>query len=54
MRTLVAGVVSVLLIALVAGCAAASNQTVTVTGKSLTLYVSAPGAIGDPVAQDVL
>jgi branched-chain amino acid transport system substrate-binding protein len=55
MRPLVAGVVSVLLIALVAGCAAASNQTVTVTGKSLTLYLSAPSAgAGDPAAQDVL
>jgi branched-chain amino acid transport system substrate-binding protein len=55
MRALVAGVTSVLLIALVAGCAAAGSQTVTAAGKSLTLYVSAPpGAASDPAAQDVL
>jgi branched-chain amino acid transport system substrate-binding protein len=55
MRRMVAGVASLLLAALVAGCAAASNQTVTVAGKSLTLYVSAPpGAASDPQAQDVL
>jgi ABC-type branched-subunit amino acid transport system substrate-binding protein len=55
MRALVGGAASALIIALVAGCAAAGNRTVTVSGKSLTLYVSAPpGAAGDAQAQDVL
>jgi ABC-type branched-subunit amino acid transport system substrate-binding protein len=54
-RALVAGVASVLLIALLAGCAAAGSQTVTVAGKSLTVYLSVPpGVASDPVAQDVV
>jgi ABC-type branched-subunit amino acid transport system substrate-binding protein len=54
MRVLVAGVASVLLVALLAGCAAAGNQTVTVSGKTLTLYISAPGTANDQPQRDIL
>ena len=56
MRKLVSGVMSVLTVALLAGCAAAGSSSVTVSGKSLTLYLSEPvGAAGsDQAAQDVL
>ncbi len=56
MRTFVAGFVSVLTGALLAGCAAQGAGSVTVSGKSLNLYISEPvgTAASDPVARDVL
>jgi ABC-type branched-subunit amino acid transport system substrate-binding protein len=56
MRKFVAGLVSVLTGALLTGCAAQGGGSVTVSGKTLNLYVSEPvgAAASDPVAQDVL
>ena len=55
MRRFAAGFVSVLSVALLGGCAQQGSSNVTVSGKSLTLYLSEPvgGAASDPVAQDV-
>ena len=55
MRRFAAGFVSVLSVALLGGCARQGSSNVTVSGKSLTLYLSEPvgGAASDPVAQDV-
>ena len=40
---------------LIAGCAAAGSSSITASGKSLTVYLSAPtGAAANPEAQDVL
>ena len=40
---------------LLAGCAAAGSSSITASGNSLTVYLSAPiGAAADPGAQDVL
>ncbi len=56
MRRFAAGFVSVLTVALLGGCAQQGGSSVTVSGKSLTLYISEPvgAAASDPVAQDVL
>ncbi len=56
MRKFVAGFVSVLTVALLGGCAAAGGGSVTVSGKSLNLYISQPvgPAAADQVAHDVL
>ncbi len=56
MRRFAAGFVSVLSVALLAGCAQQGSSSVTVSGKSLTLYISSPvgAAASDPVAQDVI
>lgn len=56
MRKVLAGFVSVLTGAVLAGCAAQGTGSVTVSGKMLNLYVSEPvgSAASDPVAQDVL
>ena len=56
MRKALAGFVSVLTGALLAGCAAQGADTVTVSGKTLNLYISEPvgAAASDPVAQDVI
>ena len=56
MRRFAAGFVSVLTVALLGGCAQQGGGSVTVSGKSLTLYVSTPvgAAASDPVAQDVI
>jgi len=53
-RVVTAGA-GVVLAATIAGCAAASSASVTVSGKSLVIYASAPaGAASDPTLQDVL
>jgi ABC-type branched-subunit amino acid transport system substrate-binding protein len=56
MRRFAAGFVSVLSVALLAGCAQQGSSNVTVSGKSLTVYVSSPvgTAASDPVLQDVV
>jgi ABC-type branched-subunit amino acid transport system substrate-binding protein len=56
MRRFAAGFVSVLTVALLGGCAQQGGGSVTVSGKSLTLYISTPvgAAASDPVAQDVI
>jgi ABC-type branched-subunit amino acid transport system substrate-binding protein len=57
-RTLVTASVACLAALAVAGCAAqnsSSSSAVTVSGNTLTIYVSEPAGIGsDPVAQDVV
>jgi branched-chain amino acid transport system substrate-binding protein len=41
--------------ATIAGCGTAGSSAVTVTGKTLTVYLSAPASLqGDPQAQDVI
>ncbi len=56
MRRVAAGFVSVLSVAVLAGCAQQGSSSVTVSGKALTLYISSPvgAAASDPTSQDVI
>jgi branched-chain amino acid transport system substrate-binding protein len=55
LRVLVATVLATVLAAAVAGCAASGSSSVKAKGTTLTIYASVPpGAMSDPVVQDVL